>query len=293
MTLLKRYEVTLSDGRTLEVAEAGSKGDPAIIAHNGTPVGLGLLSVQVEDALAQGLRIVTYGRPGYGKSTRESGRSVADAARDTAELADLLGIERFGTWGHSGGGPHALACGAVLGNRVVGVVSIAGVAPYTAEGLDFMAGMGQDNLDEFGAALKGEAELEAYLQSQIPDSNLHPAALAEHMSSLLCPADVKTFAGRNGEETAKQILDGMHQGLYGWFDDDRAFTRDWGFAVEEIRVPVQVWQGSEDLMVPFTHGQWLTSHIPGLESHLLEGEGHMSIMFNHIHDMHSWLATQF
>lgn len=151
MTELRRYTVTLQDGRDLEVVEAGNPQSPAVIVHNGTPTGAGLIAEHARDAVERGLRLINYGRPGYGKSTRQRGRTVASAARDTAELADALGIHRFATWGISGGGPHALACAALLGDRVVAAASLAGVAPYGATGLNFLAGMGDDNVDEFSA----------------------------------------------------------------------------------------------------------------------------------------------
>lgn len=294
MTNVKQYTVTLSDGRKLEVVDAGERGNPAIIAHNGTPVAPGFLTSQIEDALAKGLRLITFGRPGYGKSTRHRARSVVSAARDTAELADLLELDRFATWGHSGGGAHALACGAMLADRLVGVAAIASVAPYGVDGLDFLAGMGQENIEEFGAALKGEAELQSYLQTKVPESSeIDPKEVAEEMKSLLCEPDKEVFESSNGTEFAKLILNGMQYGLYGWLDDDIAFVKPWGFSLNDIRVPVQLWQGSEDLMVPFNHGKWLAQSIPSVEAHLLNNEGHMSIFIKYISDIHEWLGSKF
>jgi len=291
---IKQYMITLSDGRRLEVVDAGEEGNPAIIAHNGTPVAPGFLTSQIEDADAKGLRLITYARPGYAESTRQRGRMVSSAAKDTAELADSLGIDRFATWGQSGGGPHTLACGALLGDRVVGVAAIASVAPYGVDGLDFLAGMGQDNIEEFGAALKGEAELQSNLESQIPESSeVDPEEVAQQMKSLLCAADKEVFDGNNGVEVAKLIVGGMQHGLYGWLDDDIAIIKPWGFSLNDIRVPVQVWQGSEDLMVPFSHGKWLAQSIPNVDAHLLNNEGHMSILIKYISDIHEWLRSKF
>jgi pimeloyl-ACP methyl ester carboxylesterase len=289
-----QYSINLSDGRELEVFEAGDKDNPAIVFHSGTPIAPGLFSKQIEVAVSRGLRLLSYSRPGYGKSRRRRGRDVASSASDTAEIVKSLGIDRYAVIGMSGGGPHALACGAFNKSCVVGVVCIAGVAPYNADGLDFLAGMGQDNIDEFGSALQGEVSLRYYLKSQVPPlGSINPEELAEHMKSILCPADIACFDGTFGEELAKRLIDGMQLGLEGWMDDDLAFTTPWGFELSDIQVPVQVWQGSDDLMVPFSHGKWLAKNIPEAEAHLLANEGHISIFFKYMPDIYDWLRSKF
>ncbi|MEO8291337.1 MAG: alpha/beta fold hydrolase, partial [Gaiellaceae bacterium] len=141
-----------SDGRILCVVEEGDPGGPAILCHHGTPGSRLLWRGLVEDAGTRGIRLLGYDRPGYGGSDPHPGRRAADAAGDVAAIADGLGIERLAVHGGSGGGPHALACAALLPDRVVAAASLAGVAPFEAEGLDWLDGMGQDNLDEFAAA---------------------------------------------------------------------------------------------------------------------------------------------
>jgi pimeloyl-ACP methyl ester carboxylesterase len=291
---ISQYKINLSDGRELEVVEAGDKNNPVIVFHSGTPIAPGLSSIQIEIAAARELRLISYGRPGYGKSSLLRGRNVASAASDTAEIVNSLGIDKYGVMGMSGGGPHALACGALNKASVVGVVCIAGIAPYSAQGLDFLAGMGQDNIDEFGAAIQGESSLRSYLKSQVPPiGSIKPKELAEHMKSILCPADVACFDGKFGEELATRLIDGMQLGLEGWLDDDLAFTTLWGFDLSDNQIPVQVWQGSEDLMVPFSHGKWLAENIPGAEVHLLTNEGHMSTFFKHMPATYDWLKSKF
>lgn len=292
MTEILRYTVTLQDGRDLEVVEAGNPQSPVIIVHNGTPTGAGLIAEHAQDAIERGLRIINYGRPGYGKSTRQRGRTVAAAARDTAELADILGIERFATWGISGGGPHALACAALLTHRVAAAASLAGVAPYTATGLDFLAGMGDDNVDEFSAALRGEDALTSYLQSQVPALiNQDALALAKHMSTLLSSVDRAVFTGSFGTQLAALMQDAVREGIDGWLDDDIAFTQPWGFSVSSIEVPLQIWQGEQDLMVPFNHGSWLSQHIPQAEAHLTPVDGHLTLYVHRVQEVHAWLAA--
>ncbi|MDQ0188780.1 alpha/beta hydrolase [Alicyclobacillus cycloheptanicus] len=294
MTERKAYTVTLSDGRTLSVMEAGNERDLAVIVHNGTPSGAGLLTENIEDAAALGLRLISYARPGYQASTRQPGRSVADAAKDTAELADLLSIERFATWGISGGGPHALACAALLPDRVVAAASLAGVAPYDAEGLDFMAGMGEDNIAEFGAALEGEKTLADYLSTQVPALLAStPAEMAAHMNSLLGGPDKAVFTDAFGAEMAGLMQQAIADGIYGWLDDDLAFTKPWGFDAAQIRVPLQIWQGTQDLMVPCSHGQWLAQHIPQADIHISDTDGHLTLYRTRVPEVHRWMKAHF
>lgn len=290
----KHYTITLPDGRELDVVEAGKENGPAVIVHNGTPQAAGFFKEHIEDAIEKGLRLISYGRPGYGGSTRQLGRKVASAAYDTADLATALGIERFATWGISGGGPHALACSALLGDRVVAAACLAGVAPYNAEGLDFMAGMGEDNVEEFSAALEGEGQLKPFLEEQktaILSST--PEELAAHMSTLLSEADKAVFTGFFGEQLAHLFQGALRSGISGWFDDDLAFTKDWGFSLSDIRVPLQIWQGEQDLMVPYSHGEWLSKHIPQAESHLNQVDGHLTLYLNRIPEVHAWILKHF
>src|SRR3954464_11493461 len=120
----------------------------------------------VELASEQGIRLLGYDRPGYGGSTRSAGRKVADCVDDVTALADALGLERYATWGISGGGPHALACAALCDGRLVAVASLAAVAPYGAEGLDWTAGMGQSNVEEFAAVLEGETAIRPLVETE-------------------------------------------------------------------------------------------------------------------------------
>jgi pimeloyl-ACP methyl ester carboxylesterase len=229
-------------------------------------------------AHARGLRLVTTSRPGYGDSSRQPGRSVVDAAADTAAVLAAIGAERCLIAGWSGGGPHALACGARLGPAAAAVLVIAGVAPYGAEGLDWMSGMGQENVAEFSAAIQGEDVLRSYLRS--PAEHLRDITAADIVSSLqtlLPDVDRAQVTGEFGEDMTASFREAVRAGVDGWLDDDLAFARPWGFSLDEISVPTMIWQGTADLMVPFSHGQWLASRLPAARAHLEEGEGHLSI----------------
>jgi pimeloyl-ACP methyl ester carboxylesterase len=281
------------DGRTLCVRESGDPGGRAVFALHGTP-GSGIIwDGATEDAERRGIRLVAYDRPGYGKSDPAPGRVVADAADDIAAIAHQLGIDRYAVYGGSGGGPHALA-NAVRSDRVVAVVALASVAPWGADGLDWLDGMGQDNLDEFGAALQGEEPLRAYLEAQ-REAMLggDPEAIAESLTSLLCPPDLACLTGALAQFFYAQVSEGLRTGVEGWVEDDFVFVLPWGFELENITVPVQVWHGVQDQFVPVEHGRWLAERIPGAKAHIYDEDGHLTLQVNRIGDVHDWLLSRF
>jgi len=278
--------VRAPDGRTLQVFEAGATGGPAIVYHHGTPSGGDFHPVWVQSATELGARLIGYDRPGYGGSAPHPNRTVSDAAADVAAIADALGVERFVTWGISGGGPHALACAALLGDRVAAAASLAGVAPVDAEGLDWLGGMGELNQVEFGKAREGAEVLEPWLRDEA--SGMLGAGVdgfVESVRTIVGPPDVAVL----GEEVGGFLLGSMQRALAdrvdGWRDDDLAFLRDWGFDPADIAVPVQVWQGEQDVMVPPPHGRWLAEHVPGARAHLLDGEGHLTLVTTRLADV--------
>jgi pimeloyl-ACP methyl ester carboxylesterase len=282
--------ITTSDGRRLAVYESGDPAGHAVLAIYGTPMGGMPYARHDEDARARGIRLVTYDRPGYGGSDPRPGRKVADCIDDVAEIADALGLGRFGVWGVSGGGPHALACAALLGDRVAATASLAAVAPFEAEGLDWLDGMGEDNLEEFGLTVEGREALEPYLQKQAAAlTSLGPSALTEIWASLLSPVDAAVAT----DDLAAFLLDNTNTALAervdGWLDDDLAFARHWGFAVDEIAVPVLLLQGEQDRFVPPSHGRWLAERIPGVDARLLDGDGHLTLIEHRVAEVHGWL----
>jgi pimeloyl-ACP methyl ester carboxylesterase len=271
--------MTLPDGRVLDVYVEGPPEGVPLVSHHGTP-GAGLpYRPFVEAAAERGVRWISYARPGYGGSARHEGRTVADCCADVESILDQLGAGRFLVIGGSGGGPHALACAAVLPDRVLACAAIAAVAPWGAGGLEWLGGMGPENIEEFGAALAGDAELRAFLEREAPQLRAasSPDDLIHTMEGLLPEVDRSALTG----EFAASMIEGMHRavakGIWGWFDDDKAFIRDWGFALEAIRTPVAIWQGGVDKMVPFTHGAWLAARVPNARAHLLDDHGHLSI----------------
>ncbi len=270
--------VRLPDGRDLDVIVDGPDSTSALLLINGSPTGVVASPQEVAAAAAHGLRFVTFGRPGYADSTRLPGRSVADVAPDIRLLAAEIGIDRLFVIGWSGGGPHALACAALLPDLVAGAATMAGVAPYDAEGLDWLEGMAPENHEEFGAAVADPVALQGLLERYAADlRDVTGDQVADSLGELIPPVDRAALTGDFAGHTAALFRDAVRTGIWGWFDDDLAFIRDWGFGLGEIRVPVSVWQGTEDAMVPFAHGRWLADHVPGATARLLDGEGHLSL----------------
>jgi len=271
----------LPDGRALDLRVDGPDDAPALVYVHGTPSS-GLVPDDLgRAALDRGMRLVSWSRPGYATSSRRPDRSVASFDADAEAVLDHLGIDRAWAAGWSGGGPHALALAALLPHRFHAVATLAGVAPYAESqgSLDWLAGMGQDNVDEFGASLEGEGPLRAFLDPLVASlRQTRPHQIVESMASLLPEVDRAHLGGELGDFLAQSFRDALSASPDGWVDDDLAFVEPWGFDLAAISVPVTVWQGSDDLMVPFAHGEWLAAHVPEARARLLAGDGHLSII---------------
>jgi pimeloyl-ACP methyl ester carboxylesterase len=261
-------DLTLDDGATLHVYDtAPAAGDDrlAVFWHHGTP-NLGAPPAPLfAESDRLGIRWVSYDRPGYGGSTPCPGRSVGSAAGYVAAVADSLGIERFGLMGHSGGGPHALACGALLADRAVAVVSGAALAPFDAEGLDWFAGMVPAGVASLGAAAEGRAAKER-----------HEASDAEYDPEFT-PADLAALGGE-WSWFGSVVGPAVAAGPGGLIDDDLAYVSPWGFAPADVAAPVLLLHGGRDRIVPSSHGEWLAAHLPSAELRLSPDDGHISIL---------------
>ncbi|HEY8828079.1 MAG TPA: alpha/beta hydrolase [Jatrophihabitantaceae bacterium] len=284
--------IDLPDGRFLDVDVSGPEDGFPLVFHHGTPGSVRQFRAIQRAAHDRGLRLVTYSRPGYGASTRQSGRRIVDAAADVTAVLAHLGVRRCIVAGWSGGGPHALASGARLREQVAGILVIAGIAPYDAEDLDFLDGMGEQNIIEFGLAIEGEQAIRpSHEADAVGLRDTDAAGLIEGLATLLPDVDRAVLTAEFGEDMAANFAEALRTGVDGWVDDDLAFAAPWGFTLAEIAVPTFVWQGSEDLMVPFAHGQWLAAHVPGATAHLERGEGHLSIALGAIDQMLAELLT--
>ncbi len=275
----RSQSMALADGRTLCFAEWGDPDGFPVFALHGTPGGrLNRHPDESRYALA-GARVITYDRPGYGGSDRLARRSVVDCVPDVAAIADHLGIDRFSVSGGSGGGPHSLAVAARLGSRVVRARCAVGIAPYGAPDLDFFDGMDPLNVTEFGWALEGEERHATELTRELREMGERVAADPGQMLGddwALDDADRAVMSRPDfGAMIQESTADLVRGGIWGWFDDDVAFTRPWGFDLSEITVPVEIRYGARDVLVPAAHGVWLGRNVPNAIVAVEDGEGHM------------------
>ena len=266
-------------GRDLEVLVDGPADGFTLLYHSGTPSGAVPFPQLRRAADAHGMRVVTWSRAGYGRSEpRPSVGTVADDAADAERVLDAVGAVGFVTLGWSGGGPRALACAALLSEHCRAAVSLAGVAPYHAAGLDWAAGMGQENVDEFAAAQEGPDVLEAWLEEHgAPVFAADESDLADALGDIAPPVDREAMTGELLSYLAASFRHSGRHGVGGWRDDDLTLFRPWGFDLGSITVPVGIWQGTEDRMVPFDHGRWLAEQVGSAHPRLEEGEGHISL----------------
>jgi pimeloyl-ACP methyl ester carboxylesterase len=271
-------QIRLPDGRLLEIWPSGPAAGLTLVWHHGTP-GCGLPSTPVAEAAAERrIRLVSYSRAGYSTSDRCPGRTVADVGDDIEAVLDHLGVEQFVTAGTSGGGPHALACGAGLPGRCRAVAVIAGVAPYEPANVEWTAGMAAENIEEFSLSRQGEAALRPFLTAQAATlASITGSGIVAALGGLLPPVDQAVLTGEVAGEMATSMREGLARGTGGWLDDDLAFVRPWGFGLADVRVPVTLWQGGADLMVPRAHGTWQAARLPDVRAHILPDEGHLSI----------------
>jgi len=265
---MREIDVLTADGRVLHAYDVGPTGrsdELVLLWHHGTPNTGAPPEPLFEAARSLGIRWIGYDRPSYGGSTSHSGATVAAAAADSRQIADQLGIGRFAVFGHSGGGPRALACGALLPDRVLAVVSVSSLAPWPADGLDYYAGMSDGTARELQAAVRGRAELEEVL------------AANEFDPQSFIPADYAALEGTwswfNGIVDAATA-----NGLDGMVEDNLSAMAPWGFDPREVAAPTLIMHGTADQMVPSSHGEWLATHCRGAELRLLPGQGHISVL---------------
>jgi pimeloyl-ACP methyl ester carboxylesterase len=284
--------ISTQDGRTLCVHEDGDPTGLPVLMHHGTPASGLLYGAHVELAREQGIRLLGYDRPGYGGSTRHEGRSVAAAAADVTALADAFGLERYCSWGISGGGPHVLACAALCDERLAAVATLAAVAPYDADGLDFLEGMGEENHVEFGKVLEGETALRPYLEHEAGAMlEASPDELVAVMATLLGDEDRAVLTGAFAEFVLRSDAHALEPGVDGWLDDDLAFLQPWGFDLRAINRPTLLLHGDDDRFVPVSHGRWLAARIPGVEARIGAGDGHLTLIERRLREVNDWLLA--
>lgn len=259
-------------------------GDPdglPLLFHFGSPCGAVAWDVLDAAARRHALRFIGYSRPGFGTSTPRPATAgipcMADDGRDAALLLDELGVDDFVTFGWSGGGARAIACAALLPGRCRAAACVGGTAPADGAGVDWTAGMDEDDSAEYAAAARGRDAYTAYLE---------PDYLAGHTSitgeeirgpwGSLGDADRTALTPEFAEWIAATFRRGARQGLAGVVEDGLTLMGPWGLDIGAATAPVVVWHGGEDRSVPLTHGVWLAEHLPAGVPHLTEEDGHFS-----------------
>lgn len=282
------------DGRSLRVRIGRGDSERSVLMMHGMPGSSLLYGGWIEQAASRGIRLVSYDRPGYGGSSPHPGRSVADCAGDVTVIADDLGIDRLGVWGWSGGGPYALACAAMLPDRVVAAALVASAAPWDAIGLTFFAGMGQDNIDEIKLYFSDPGAARAK-NMQDRDAVLETTADQQRkmLATLLSETDARVLTGEFAEWLLRTEQSGLEPGDEGWWDDQKASLSPWGFRPESVGVPVRVWHGKHDQFVSIQHGQWLVDHVATAESALSATDGHLTLVIKRIGEVHEWLLSHY
>jgi pimeloyl-ACP methyl ester carboxylesterase len=275
---MRETDVPTADGRVLHAYDVGSteRSDELVVLWlHGTPNTGAPPEPLFQPARSLGIRWIGYDRPSYGGSTPHADATVASAAADARLIADQLGIGRFAVFGHSGGGSRALACGALLPDKVLAVVSVSSPAPWPAPGVDYFAGMSDGTAHELQAAIRGRAALEKVLASNEFDPQ---SFIAADYAAL--EGNWSWFNGIVAAATAN--------GFDGMVADDVSAMAPWGFDLAEISAPTLIMHGTADRMVPSSHGEWLAAHCPTAELRLQSGEGHISVL-NSAADALVWL----
>jgi pimeloyl-ACP methyl ester carboxylesterase len=268
VTNVQEFDVEGGDGRILHAYDVGPttyEDELVLLWHHGTP-NIGAPPEPLFGAAkALGIRWIGYDRPGYGGSLSRPGDTVATAADDAVRVADHLGIDRFAVFGHSGGGSRAMACGALLADRVLSVISVSSPAPWPVEDLDFFAGMSTGSIRELTAAAEGRSALKHILATDEFDPESFTSADQAALSG-----EWSWFDGIVNAATAN--------GLGGMVGDLLAAMSPWGFDVRQVSQPALIMHGTDDRMVPSSHAQWLAARCPRAELRLVAGEGHISVL---------------
>jgi pimeloyl-ACP methyl ester carboxylesterase len=285
--------VRSADGRQLAVRVSGNPGGHPVVYLHGTPGSRVGPFPRGRVLYELGVQLVSFDRPGYGGSDRRPGRRVADVAQDVEAIADELGLDRFAVVGRSGGGPHALACAALLPGRVTKAGVLVSLAPREAEGLDWFAGMAESNVREFTTAASEPEVLIATLAQVADQIKADPTSHVSMLGPELPEADRRVVADTGIRQLlAKNFAEALRDSAAGWIDDNLAFCAPWGFSVSDIHVPVRLWHGENDVFSPAAHTRWLAERISGAELRVDPNAAHFSAL-EVVPDVLSWLIRPY
>lgn len=289
--MILKYTVRTADGRRLSIQVYGDPdGRPVFVLH-GTPGSR--LGPHPRSAVLHrlGVQLISFDRPGYGESDRMAGRRVADVAADVLAIADAYGVEKFSVVGRSGGGPHALACAALLPERTTKAAVLVGLAPHGADGLDWFDGMAQSNVIEFTAAATSYADIVAHTKAVANAVRANPASLIAKLQAELPDPDRRVVADIGIRSMLiETYAEALRTSDYGWIDDALAFCLPWGFDPATVTVPVLLWHGASDVLSPASHARWLADRIPGAAVVVQAGAAHFGAL-DVLPDILRWLTA--
>ena len=287
--MMQELLFTRSNGQTVAYFDYGQS-DDVVFFHHGSP-SAGPFQPHIRlNADANGFRIIEIVRPGYGSSTAISDRSLNTVSQINLDIADDLGIENFAIIGGSGGGPHALTSGHLAGNRCIAQLIIASIAPMDDPNFDFTAGMSEEIREKRLLALTSMKDFEAALSEEATKMSSYDFDQIKEMLN----GDPDNPISDERISSIQAIMQySFIQGARGWIDDERAFLKPWGFSLEEISTPVQLWVGTKDVNVPQSHSHYLNGIIPNSELHIVEGKNHASIQEPAFEGGFKWLRGFF
>jgi pimeloyl-ACP methyl ester carboxylesterase len=287
-----KYTVKTADGRQLSTQTDGDPDGRPIFLLHGTPGSR--LGPRPRSAVLHrlGIQLISFDRPGYGKSDRLEGRRVADAAADVLTIADAYGLDKFAVVGRSGGGPHALACAALVPERLTRVAVLVGIAPRGAEGLDWYDGMTQSNILEHTAAANGYEDLAVLTEAAAEAVRADPASLLTRLQADMPDPDRRVVADRGIRSMLLETYaEALRASAHGWIDDALAFYSPWGFDPATVTVPVLLWHGASDNLSPVSHARWLADRIPTAAVVVQAGAAHFGAL-DVLPDILRWLSAQ-
>ena len=266
----------LSDGRILSYADYGNAmGKPVFYFHGfpGSHQDIHLFG-GAEIAEQLNIRLISVNRPGYGDSHGNQGRSLLDWPKDVTELAGHLELDSFSVLGYSGGGPFALACAFAMPERIIRIAVVSGMGPWDAPE------------SRKGMAMTIPKAPKLILNGMIKTLEKKPEKIESNMKKNMPEADRLILEDQQiSDAFMKTIRVGLKNGSDGALQDARIYKGEWGFELNQITQPIQLWHGVEDLNVKVETGQYVASQLPQCNPHFLADEGHVTLIFNHIDEI--------
>jgi pimeloyl-ACP methyl ester carboxylesterase len=273
----------LPDGRELAWLELGDAEGPAVFVFHGTPGSRLQVSLDERPINAAHVRFIAVDRPGFGHSSFQPARRLADWASDVACLADHLHLDQFSVVGISGGGPHAAACARFLPDRVRAAGVVSGIGPLAQPG-------SEAEMMAFNRLVTRLARHSGHLAHPIFAVS---ASLFRRWPELAMRASSGQNSSSDGDIMSRPEVHAAYVDSYrhapstsarAAAQDFSLFTRDWGFRLEDITTPVHIWHGDDDHNVPISHGRLQAGRIPGGRLHECPGQGHLLVL-NHLEEI--------